>query len=190
LAIGKARQIFVQITDNQGKTQNVNINRDSSIALDDGTKIKFVEFESNFSLEKESLNKNLTKYQNPTAILEVISPDHTKQTVYALSEGISENKDFLQKTKDYSFKLVDFERVSEQNTLFIRYDPGIKIVYFGFALLLLTLSAVFLFSHQRIWCMLEDSTDNKTFLIISGNTNRNQLAFEDKYKKIIRQIGK
>lgn len=67
--------------------------------------------------------------------------------------------------------------------LSVQYDPGAKIVYVGFAILCLTLIAVFFFSHQRLWIVIEDG---KVFL--GGDANRNRLGFEDRAKKVLALI--
>ena len=67
--------------------------------------------------------------------------------------------------------------------LSIQYDPGVKVVYVGFALLCLTLVGVFFFSHQRLWIVVEDGR-----VSLGGDANRNRPGFEDRMKKIMAQI--
>ncbi|HSK72256.1 MAG TPA: cytochrome c biogenesis protein ResB, partial [Pyrinomonadaceae bacterium] len=58
----------------------------------------------------------------------------------------------------------------------------------GFALLSLTLLAVFFFSHQRVWAALEETSENEFNVIVAGNTNRNQSGFDEKFKRFIKNL--
>lgn len=168
LPMGKARSLTIQFGGG-----NLTFKQNETKSLADGTNIRLVDFRANFSLNKKSNNENSTSYQNPAAVFEISSPNGSKQTVYA--------------QKNTAIQLLDFERVSEQHTLFVRYDPGASILYFGFGLLSLSLIAVFFFSHQRVWSVLEE-TANGFNVTIGGNSNRNQSGFENKFKKFIAKI--
>lgn len=169
LPMGKARNVTIQYNSEQ-----LTFKQNETKTLADGTKIRLVDFRANFSLNKETANENSTRYQNPAAVLEVQTANGSKQTIYA--------------QKSLAIKLLDFERVAEQHILFIRYDPGASVVYFGFALLSLSLVAVFFFSHQRVWSILEETAENTFKITIGGNSNRNQTAFEQKFKRFITKI--
>lgn len=169
LPMGKARSATIQY-----KGENFVFKQNETKTLTGGEKISFIDFRANFSQERELPNENSTRYQNPAAVLEIQSPDSKKETIFA--------------QKNTEVKLIDFERVSEQHTLFIRYDPGAKIVYFGFALLTLSIIAVFFFSHQRIWSVLEEISENNFKITIGGNSNRNETVFERKFKQFITKI--
>lgn len=165
LPMGKARSVTVQFD-----SERLTFKQNETKSLADGTSIRFVDFRADFRSDKKSGNENSIRYQNPAAIFEITSANGSRETVYA--------------QKNTPVKLLDFERVSEQHTLFVRYDPGASIVYFGFALLGLSLVAVFFFSHQRVWSILEETAEGFT-VTIGGNSNRNQLGFEDKFRKFI-----
>lgn len=190
VSIGRARNITVRLTDESGKTQDVSIQRDGSTTLENGTNIRFVDFRGNFSLGKENLNEDTTSFPNPGAILQVTQPNGTPQTAYAFNEqmaGIPVADKFI---GGYKFKLIDFEKVSEQHILSVQRDPGANFVYLGFIILSLTLIAVFFFSHQRVWAAIEEISANKFDITIGGNTNRNQSSFEEKFKLFIKNFRK
>lgn len=89
----------------------------------------------------------------------------------------------------YKFRLVDFEKVPYAHILQIQKDPGKMPFYIGGALLILTLGAVFFFSHQRVWTLIEERKDGKGFdVVMGGNTNRNKLGFEDRFKRLVNEI--
>lgn len=169
LPMGKARSVSVQYNSEQ-----LTFKQNEIKTLADGTNIRLVDFRANFSLQKETANEHSTRYQNPAAVFEIQTPNSKKETVYA--------------QKNSSIRLLDFERVSEQHTLFVRYDPGASVVYLGFALLSFSLIAVFFFSHQRVWSILEETAENTFKITIGGNSNRNQTTFEQKFKRFITKI--
>ncbi|MFM7364819.1 MAG: cytochrome c biogenesis protein [Cuspidothrix sp.] len=65
----------------------------------------------------------------------------------------------------------------------IKYDPGIPIVYIGFALLMLGVVMSY-FSHSQIWVLKKGET-----LYIGGKTNRAQVAFEQEFLAILDQLS-
>jgi cytochrome c biogenesis protein len=65
----------------------------------------------------------------------------------------------------------------------IKYDPGIPIVYIGFALLMLGVVMSY-FSHSQIWVLQTGKT-----LYIGGKTNRAQVAFEQEVLAILDQLS-
>ena len=64
----------------------------------------------------------------------------------------------------------------------IKFDPGIPIVYTGFALLMLGVVMSY-FSHSQIWALQTGKT-----LYIGGKTNRAQVAFEQEILGILDQL--
>ena len=89
----------------------------------------------------------------------------------------------------YRFQLADFERVGDAHILSVQKDPGASVVYLGFILLTLTLAAVFLFAHQRVWARIEPRGTGEFEVVIGGNTNRNKLGFEDRFRKLVKAVS-
>ena len=49
---------------------------------------------------------------------------------------------------------------------------------------------VFFFSHQRVWALVEEGGGQKGFeVVLGGNTNRNKLGFEDRFKRLTAAIA-
>jgi cytochrome c biogenesis protein len=190
LPMGKARSVTLQLHDTNNQTQNVMLKRDGSATLADGTMIKLVDFRANFSMSKENPNENSTDYQNPAAILEVTPVTGSTQTAYAFGEKLKGIPIASKPIGGYTFQLVDFEKVSEQHILSVQRDPGATVVYIGFTLLFLTLVAVFFFSHQRVWSVIEKGAEDTFKITVGGNTNRNQIAFEEKFKRFTAELIK
>jgi cytochrome c biogenesis protein len=90
----------------------------------------------------------------------------------------------------YTYKLVDFEKSPAAHMLAVQNDIGSTVVYIGFALLALTLSAVFFFSHERVWAQVEERGEGgEVEVVLGGNTNRNRLGFEDRFKRLRDTLG-
>jgi cytochrome c biogenesis protein len=65
----------------------------------------------------------------------------------------------------------------------IKADPGIPIVYTGFALLMLGVTMSY-FSHSQIWALQKDGR-----LYVGGKTNRAQVAFEREMLEILDRLS-
>ncbi|MCH4905092.1 cytochrome c biogenesis protein [Cylindrospermopsis raciborskii CHAB3438] len=65
----------------------------------------------------------------------------------------------------------------------IKYDPGIPIVYTGFALLMLGVVMSY-FSHSQIWALQHGDV-----LYVGGKTNRAQVTFEREVLGILDQVA-
>ena len=89
----------------------------------------------------------------------------------------------------YKIQLVDFEKVGAAHILSVQKDPGAGVVYVGFVLLALTLAGVFFFAHQRVWALVEERGAGRFEVIIGGNTNRNRLAFEDRFRRLVKTLA-
>lgn len=78
-----------------------------------------------------------------------------------------------------NLKIID---VVGSTGLQIKYDPGIPIVYLGFALLMLGVMMSY-FSHSQIWALQIEGK-----LYIGGKTNRAQVTFEQEILAILDQL--
>jgi cytochrome c biogenesis protein len=90
----------------------------------------------------------------------------------------------------YSFQLVDYEKVADRHVLAVQRDPGSNVVYVGFLMLVITLIAVFFFSHQRVWAAVERAPDGTLKTTLAGNTNRNGNAFNEKFARFVNSLQK
>lgn len=187
-----AREIKLRVTPMAGgQAQEVTIKRNGDAKLADGTRIKYVQFNPGAQFSQDgTIGVGSNDYVNPAAQLSYITPDGKQGDVWAFNEamiGQISNAPFLkQKFVDphpYFFVLTDYEKVSAAHYLSVQYDPGAKIVYIGFAILCFTLVAVFFFSHQRLWLVVEDGS-----VYSGGNSNRNRLGFEDRARKVLALI--
>lgn len=190
--LGNARTLKLRVTPTAGgDAQEVTLSRNEPAKLADGTTVRMREFNPAFTVDRQGrVDIGSADFENPAAHLDVIYPNGDNRDVWAFTESgrlMLEQAPFL-KTKfgdtgALQFVLADFEKVATAHHLSIQYDPGVKVVYTGFTLLCLTLMAVFFFSHQRLWMVVEDGK-----VTMGGDANRNRLAFEDRVKIIAAQI--
>ena len=191
IADGKARHVTLRVTPAKGGApQEVKIARDGSATLADGTRIDLADFQAAFSLGKNQQQAgDASEYSNPAALLNVTPPGGQPTRAYAFNPVMAENAPFAkQPVAGYTYLLADFEKVPKAHILSIQKDPGATIVYVGFGMLGVALSAVFFFSHQRVWALVEES-DGDFETVVGGNTSRNQLGFADRFKKMLEALG-
>lgn len=189
IPVGRARNITIKaVPASGGEPQLITIPRGGSANLEDGTNVTFSEFRGNFRIGNEDPNEDTSDYPNPAAVLQVSRPDGPREAAYAFGAGLSKIPVASKPVGGYTFQLADFEKVSDQHVLSVQRDPGATVVYVGFILLVLTLVAVFFFSHQRVWAAITGSPDGARILL-GGNTNRNWNAFEEKFNKFAAAVA-
>lgn len=191
-SVGRARNVTLRLTPaGGGEAQTVVIPRDGTTTLADGTQITFANFRGNFTMAEEDPNEDTSNYPNPAAILQVTPANAAAAvplTAYAFGPQLAGIPAAKKPVAGYTYQLVDFEKASDQHILSVQYDPGANVVYVGFVLLFLTLVAVFFFSHQRVWAAIEETSENRFQVVIGGDTNRSQNAFDEKFKSFVQDL--
>jgi cytochrome c biogenesis protein len=188
VADGKARQVTLRVTPQQGgASQDITIKRNGSATLADGTRVELKDFSASFSVGGQGGG---SEYANPAATLAVTPPGGQTTRAFAFTPEMAERAPFAkQPVAGYTWRLVDFEKAPKAHTLAVQKDPGSGVVYLGFALLGLTLSSVFFFSHERVWALVEEKEAGEFEVTLGGNTNRNHLGFGDRFRKLVASIG-
>ncbi len=120
----------------------------------------------------------------------MIQQGNPPQTAYAFGPQLANMPVAKKPVAGYSYQLVDFEKASDRHILAVQRDPGSNVVYIGFVLLVITLIAVFFFSHQRVWAAIEKAADGSFDVTIAGNANRNQNAFNEKLSRFAKSLQK
>ena len=184
--VGRARSITLEATPASGSgPERLKIGRDGTATLPDGTLIRFDEFRGNFRIGPEDPNEDTSAYPNPAAVLQVVPPGGSVQTAYAFGPEIANIPAARKPVAGYTYRLAGFEKVSDRHVLSVQRDPGATVVYVGFTGLFLTLVAVFMFSHQRIWIASEKLDDGTSRIVMAGNTNRNPSSLEEKFSRFV-----
>jgi cytochrome c biogenesis protein len=189
VGMGRARTITLRLTrEADGYQTDVTIPRDGVVNLSDGTRIEFTDFQPDFTMAGGQITSNSTEYNNPAAILSVRGADGTQNRAYAFTQELPPNAPVGRAVAGYKFRLVGFEKVAEAHTLAIQKDPGATVFYVGSAMLIATLVAVFFFSHQRVWAIVEERGAGRFAVVLGGNANRNAVAFGDRFKRLVAAI--
>lgn len=187
--IGRARTVTIEATPvNGGETQTVELARNGNVSLADGTKLILKEFRGNFRIGPEDPNEDTSGYQNPAAILEVLPPGGVLQSATVFGPKVGEIPIAKKPVGGYTFKMNSFEKVSDQHVLSVQHDPGSNIVYVGFAMLFITLVGVFMYSHKRVWAVIDEMPDGKVEITLAGHANRNQNGFDERFERIEKAI--
>lgn len=189
--MGQARNITLRLTpQNGGEPFDVNIPRGGSTTLSDGTKLEFLSFFPDFVIGQGGKGDTASQeYNKPAALLRITTTGGEQLRAYAFAMDLPDGAPVGAPVGGYKFKMTDFEKVPLAHILSIQHDPGKRIVYLGFTLLILTLCSVFFFSHQRVWATIEEKEQGEFEVTMGGNTNRNKLGFDDRFKKLTAVIG-
>jgi cytochrome c biogenesis protein len=193
ITVGSARQMKLELTpENGGQPITVDLMRNGSAQLADGTQIDYEAFFPDFTLSNGQPDTRSAEYNNPAVRLTVTPPGGERKNAYAFFNKLPDGIPVGAPVAGYKFRLAEFEKVPLAHVLSIKYDPfgGAFVAwYVGGVGLMGALVFVFFFSHRRIWALVE-LKENTGFYetIIGGNANRNNFGFEDKFKKIVSEL--
>ncbi len=192
ITVGSARTMSLELTpQNGGEALNVDLMRNGSTTLADGTNIDYEAFFPDFVLNQGKPDTRSADYKNPAAILNITTPDGEKKTAYAFGAKLPPNVPIGAPVAGYKWRLKEFEKSPLAHVLAIKYDPfnaAFIAWYIGGFGLIGALCFVFFVSHRRIWAMIEESKDNGYEIVLGGNANRGEQGFEDKFKKIAEHL--
>lgn len=193
ITVGNARTMTLELTpQNGGQPVNVTLQRNGTTNLPDGTNIAFDGFFADFSLVNGKPDTKSAEYNNPAVKLNIMTPQGEKKSAYAFAMKLPDNAPVGAPVAGYKWRLADFEKVPMAHVLSIKYDPwhGHFIAWYlgGFGLIG-ALIFVFFVSHRRVWALIEPKELGSGYsVVVGGNTNRNQLAFDDKFKKLVNAL--
>jgi cytochrome c biogenesis protein len=199
---GYARSITVSfVPEAGGQPVEATIPRDGQVDVPGIGKVSYDSFFPDFTVtngKPDTVPINgagFSPYSNPVAQLKIVGADGNVKTVFAVNSKIADQFYKQGTGQDGETLLINgkktlldsFEKVGIYHILTIQKDPGRTPVYVGFTLLILALLSVFLFSHQRIWAVVEsDGGHSKVYF--GGNTNRNRPAFEGRFNSLVASI--
>lgn len=194
ITLGSARNMTLELTPQDGsQIISVDLARNGSANLHDGTKVDYEAFFPDFTFNQEGKpDTRSADYNNPAVVLNVTSPNGEKNKVFAFAGNVSDKIPVGAPKAGYKWRLKEFEKVPLAHVLSIKYDPfsGAFIAWYigGFGLIG-ALCFVFFLSHKRLWAMINAQGENNFEVVLGGNTNRNEQGFEDKFKKIVGHLG-
>ena len=192
IPVGNARNITLELTSqSDGSVHKADIPRLGSTTLADGTRVEYEDFQPDFVFGPGGRPDSKTgDYKNPVAVLGVTPPGGERTRVFAFAGNV-DNIPVGAAKAGYKWKLAAFEKAPFAHVLSIKYDPysGAFIAwYFGGIGLMGALVFVFLISHRRVWAVVEPNPFGGYEVVVGGDTNRNHVAFEDKFGKLVEQI--
>lgn len=195
IPIGHARNIALDLTpQNGGDPIKVNLERNGSTTLPDGTKVDYTDFEPDFTFGPDGQPDTRSgEYNNPVAVLNVTPPGGEKIRVFAFAQKLADNIPVGAPKAGYKWRLAEFEKSPMAHVLAIKYDPynaSIIAWYVGGFGLIGALMFVFFFSHKRVWAQIVKKDDGRLEVVLAGDVNRNAIAFEDKFKDLAESVRK
>ncbi|HEX8370332.1 MAG TPA: cytochrome c biogenesis protein ResB [Pyrinomonadaceae bacterium] len=193
ITVGSARNMTLELAPENGvQPLNINLSRNGSATLADGTKIDYEAFFPDFTLANGQADTRSPDYNNPAVKLNITTPGGEKKNAYAFFNKLPDGIPVGAPVAGYKFRLADFEKVPLAHVLSIKYDPyhGAFIAwYFGGFGLIGALIFVFFLSHKRVWALIQKKDLSESYeVVLGGNTNRNHQGFEDKFKKIVEKL--
>lgn len=193
IPMGNARVISLDITPQAGgDPQRVEIPRNESVTLPDGTLVEYAEFMPDFTFGPDGRPDTRSgDYNNPAAVLNVTPPNSERIRVFAFAQKFDANIPIAAPKAGYKWHLSQFEKSPYAHVLSIKYDPfnaAFIAWYVGGFGLMGALMFVFFFSHQRIWADIRENEKGETVVFLAGDANRNAMGFSDRFYKVAEEI--
>lgn len=193
---GSARSVKVTFRPANGEAKEYTLTRQQATDIPGVGKVRLFDFVPDVAFQGGKIGSASGEYRKPMAVLEILPATEGQPgaQLYALpEEGLATigNAPFLQaKTKFGDFQVVmkEFEKVSSGHILQVQYDPGVKTVYIGCAMLIGALWLVFFFAHQRMWVLIQPQENGTIRLSVTGNTNRNRPLFEKRFAAVVTEL--
>lgn len=91
--------------------------------------------------------------------------------------------------QNYRIKVLQAKETSYTG-LQVKRDPGLWIVWVGFASLLIGIGMIFYASHRKVWVWAGPSSpgSNTAKILVSGRTTKNPLAFEQEFNELCKRL--
>jgi cytochrome c biogenesis protein len=193
ITVGSARNMTLELTpQNGGETFKINLPRNGTTILPDGTKINYEAFFADFALVNGKPDTRSGDYNNPAVKLNIETPQGEFKSAFAFATKLPDNAPVGAAVAGYKFHLTDFEKSPLAHVLAIKYDPfeaAFIAWYIGGIGLIFALFFVFFISHQRVWALVERKDIGENYeIVLGGNTNRNHFGFEDRFNKLVQNL--
>lgn len=169
--------------------------------------------EENFYLDTIEMTEDSSyfyRFENLTVHLEAFYPDFGyNEEGYPINRSphpnnprfiwylLDENNEIIdmmisEKGETFEYENVEltFTDYDQYTVLRVVRDPSVPIFYVGSALMMTGLVLSFFFSPRRIWTIVKPEEDNRSKLIIGGQSFKSRVQFEEDFKEIISDLKK
>jgi len=164
---------FVVIRDQQ-------TGQEQSFRVPSGQEVQWPNTDISFIIDDVKLDQN-NEAENAKILFKVNSESLPEEIF------IGNNKTVLINVPSGSF-VISFRQLYS-SLLLATKDPGIWVFYFGCILMVMGLLICFMSSHRRIWVRIEPIRKEETQILLSGSVNKHKSVFEERFQKLIGQIG-
>jgi cytochrome c biogenesis protein len=195
ITVGSASSMTFELTPEKPGEQPITINlkRNETATLPNGTKVAYENFLPDFVMKGNQFSTQSADYNNPVAVLNVTTPasaDKPEETVkvFAFANKLPDNAPVAAAKAGYKWHMTSYVKSPLAHVLSIKYDPfnaAFIAWYIGGFGLMGALVYVFMFSHRRVWSLIEMKSDAQFEVVFGGDANRNHLAFDDKFRSIV-----
>ena len=204
ITLGSARNMTLELKPTSGGDAiKINLPRNGSTNLADGTKIDYEAFFPDFAFVNGQPDTRSADYNNPAVVLNVTPPNGETTRIFAFAGNVGDNIPVGAPKLGYKWRMADFEKSPLAHVLSIKYDPfnaAFIAWYIGGFGLLGALCFVFFVSHRRVWALIEsvgtqsgsdviNSNSNNFEIVLGAHANRNEQGLEDKFKKLVGDLG-
>jgi cytochrome c biogenesis protein len=89
------------------------------------------------------------------------------------------------KIENYHVRVLHATRIPYTG-LQVKQDPGVWLVWLGFAAMLVGIGLTYYVSHRKLWVWAAADAPGKgeTKIVIAGRTNRNEISFEQEFNRL------
>jgi cytochrome c biogenesis protein len=166
-------------------TQEITATVGSEFTLDESKrKVRIVAFYPDLVMSEQGPVNRSQRLNNPAAFLEIYSidkPDKPEFSTWTFAQFPEFQHEFA-KENPYRFFLAGM-KAPEFTGLQIAYNPGIGLIYLGFAMMMLGLCMNFYMPPRRLWV---DVKDNHIYL---GGLGRDPREFEPEFEEIVHEYN-
>lgn len=85
------------------------------------------------------------------------------------------------RVENYNVRVLHATRIPYTG-LQVKQDPGVWLVWLGFAAMLVGIGLTYYVSHRRLWVWAAGEAGTK--IVIAGRTNRNEISFEQEFNRL------
>jgi cytochrome c biogenesis protein len=176
---GNAGDFYFTVSGLDGKNPaTIKLDMDTTATLPDGSTMHVVE-------ATEDVSQFVPNLSGPAAQIEVHGPQGGSEKVIVFANYPEMN---VQHAKEHNGGLV-FQYKGAQKKMYtglqVAKDPGVWIVWFGCALMVLGIYGAFILSHRRVWIRIQGGT-----VTMGGNASKNQAAFEGYFEELATKLKK